>query len=331
MMITPLLEIPAIPHDFEEECPAKTIDEHLALMPRQMQEAWPGKAAFLDCDLVGTERISGNIHPVVWFATQIAKSPLVPVTGLERDKDYQTAVAAAVAASESKEVAIRLTVKAMFAEELEANLGSNLKTLGATNLDHVHIILDLKYFDVSGATVFESALPKILNTTPTFVKAKTLTLLGTGFPIDLSDVSQGIGAIERSEWELWNVLRSSDPKLKRMPTFGDYSIAHFGARELDPRTMRVSASIRYTSEADWLIFRGRWLRDPKGTGFEQFRQLSAQVIQNPAFSGRKFSWGDDFIYKCAQQTGGTGNLSQWRQVGNSHHITFVVRQLANLP
>lgn len=327
--ITPLFEIPAIPWDYEDEQPQRTIDQHLLQIPQQIEGNWGFAYAFLDCNLVATERVTGNVHPVEWISAEGAKRKLrlIPVTALDRDKEYQTAVRNS-ALGKSRQIALRLATEEVFDDELPDSISSLLESL-AVQVENVHIIIDLQYVDTSTAGVLLAVLPKALKGVRAFSVARTLTLLGTAFPIDLSDVNPGVGAITRAEWHLWTSLRTK--KVPRVPTFGDYSIAHFDTRELDPRTMRVSASIRYTGKNEWHIFRGHWLRNPNYAGFDQYRQLSAAVVQHPEFAGKKFSWGDEFIHKCANGTGGTGNLSQWRQVGNSHHITFAAHQIASLP
>lgn len=327
--VTPLLEIAPIPWDHEDEQPQRTIDQHLAPMPQQLETNWGKDYAFLDCNLVGAERVQGVTHPVEWMATNAAQRGLrlIPVTALDRDAAYQAAVGIC-ALGKSRQVAIRIGTDDIFDDQVSDLLTGLLETLNVL-VENVHIIIDLQYVDASTAGVLLKVLPKQLNAIDALGKARTLTLLGTAFPVDLSDVNPGVGAITRAEWALWTALRTK--KLFRVPTFGDYSIAHFDTREIDPRTMRVSASIRYTGKSEWHIFRGHWLRNPNYSGFDQYRDLSNAVIQHPEYSGSTFSWGDDFIYKCANGTGGTGNLSQWRQVGNSHHITFAVRQIASLP
>ncbi|MBV9503047.1 MAG: hypothetical protein JO138_27045, partial [Acidobacteriaceae bacterium] len=149
---------------------------------------------------------------------------------------------------------------------------------------------------------------------------------GSSFPIDLSDITPGISSLARAEWALWSQLRKDTDSTF---WFGDYGISHVDVREIDPRLMVASASIGYTAENEWLIFRGRSLREPRYGGYAQYRTLSTQLVNHPSYSGPRFSWGDDYLFKCAHSLAGTGNLTTWRQVGTNHHITFVVRQLAN--
>jgi hypothetical protein len=141
-------------------------------------------------------------------------------------------------------------------------------------------------------------------------------------------VTPGIGSVARSEWSLWTQLSK---EIGTTVWFGDYGISHVDVREIDPRLMVASASIRYTTDNEWLIFRGRSLRESRYGGYGQYRALSTQVVNHFAYSGPRFSWGDDYLFKCAHSLVGTGNLTTWRQVGTNHHISFVVRQLASQP
>ncbi len=109
--------------------------------------------------------------------------------------------------------------------------------------------------------------------------------------------------------------------------FGDYAISHPVPKELDPRTMRMSASIRYTTESEWLVVKGRNVRQ---FGFDQYFALSKALVERPEFSGLSFSWGDQYIADCADGITGPGNATTWRKVGTNHHITLVTRELANL-
>jgi hypothetical protein len=327
--ITPLIEVPAIPWDHEDGCPQRDVDDHLAKIPKQLETNWGDRFAFLDCALIADERLRGGTHPVTWVADNANARGLnlIPVTSLDRGAEYQQAVRNS-ARDTAADIALRLSSSDIFDEDLESRIATALESLGAVT-ESIHLILDLQAVDESNASVLAAVLPRTINAIPGIRQWRTVTFLGTAFPIDLSDVSAGVGSISRAEWELWLSLLGK--KLFRLPTFGDYSIAHFDTRELDPRTMRVSASIRYTGAEEWHIFRGRWLRSPNASGFEQFRELSGAVINHREYAGPDYSWGDEFIYNCANGNGGTGNLAQWRQVGNSHHITYVARQVASLP
>lgn len=99
--LTPLIEIPPIPWDHENDTEAKTIDAHLAATAAQLKSCWgTTDRFFLDFNLLppGVPMTSGN-HPVETVLGDARAEGLqgVPVTGLARGQDYQDAVRDAVA------------------------------------------------------------------------------------------------------------------------------------------------------------------------------------------------------------------------------------------
>src|SRR5258708_7679806 len=128
--------------------------------------------------------------------------------------------------------------------------------------------------------------------------------------------------------ELWKTLQRRPGLLPRAGMiFGDYAIAHPVTKELDPRTMQMSASIRYTTQNNWLVLKGRNVRQ---YGFDQYFDLSRALVERIEYSGRDFSWGDKYIADCATGMEGPGNATTWRKVGTNHHLTLVTREIANL-
>lgn len=114
-----------------------------------------------------------------------------------------------------------------------------------------------------------------------------------------------------------------------MPTFSDYAIQHPEPEELDPRMIRPAASVRYTTESDFMIVKGRSVRKYGG---DQYRRLCAELCKQKEYRGQGFSWGDAYITDCMKKkTEGCGSGMTWRKVGTNHHLTLAVEQLANLP
>jgi len=147
--------------------------------------------------------------------------------------------------------------------------------------------------------------------------------------MDLSDVDAAtITTLPRREWELWKTLQRRPNNLPRRDLiFGDYAITHPIPKELDPRTMRMSANIRYTTTDTWLVVKGRNVRQ---YGFDQYFELCKELVQRQEYAGRDFSWGDGYIEDCANGIAGPGNATTWRKVGTNHHVTLVTREIANL-
>ena len=107
----------------------------------------------------------------------------------------------------------------------------------------------------------------------------------SSFPENLSDVASTVSTLPRREWQLWQTLQRRPDRLRRRDLiYSDYAIAHPIPRELDPRTMRLSASIRYTAPEEWLIMKGRNVRQ---YGFEQYFELCRMLIGRPEYYGRE--------------------------------------------
>lgn len=329
--MTPLIEIPPIPWDFTNEAPAKTIDEHLAKVTDKLKGCWPIKTPlFIDLLWIpDTERMSDGNHPLT-FILDSARSKdlyLIPVTGVSRDKDYQAAIKDAVV-KDKRGYCIRLD-NDDFGEfgTLGAKINDLLGEIGVAPSE-VDLLLDFKEISSSQTAVVTIAANSLISTLPYITDWRTLTFAGTGFPPDLSDVSaSSVSTIPRSEWVVWQSLVGPSSTITRRPSLGDYGISHPAAVEIDPRVMKMSANLRYTTDTDWLILKGRNVRDH---GFEQFHELCRQLIARTEYKGAGFSWGDREINDCAARTTNPGNATTWRKVGTNHHLTLVVGQIASL-
>jgi hypothetical protein len=193
--------------------------------------------------------------------------------------------------------------------------------LGAENL---HLFLDLEVVD--SPAVMAAAVRGALAQLGDLGAWRTITALGTSMPATTAIVGRDSTAqLPRSEWALWKSLRGAST---RQITFGDYAIQSIDSLStFNPKTMQSAAQFRYTTANDWLIARGRGTRTG---GFTQAHRLAAMVVNHEDFSGRDFSAGDEWIANCAAGATGPGNPTSWRQAGTSHHLTFVVSQLATL-
>jgi len=327
-LVTPLIEIPPIPWDHENDQPAKSVDQHLSKVDGLLAKSWGMQhSLFLDFLWIGEkERMSDGSHPMENLFERTRKEGLnvIPVTALVRGDDYQSACRRIVA-KDHRGVCLRIHTEDFEQPELEFEVAKILKRVGVTE-GEVDLLLDLGSLgrDVSPQSV-KDVVSKIRNL-PYLKKWRSFAISGTGFPVDLMGLPPlNVSAVARSEWKLWrNIIKTSI--VPRMPVFGDYAIAHPQPPEVDPRIMRASASIRYTTDEDWLILKGQNLRDH---GYGQFHEVSGTLIKSGEYSGPEFSWGDWFIGECAGRRSSSGNLTTWRAVGTSHHISFVLRQVAS--
>ena len=288
-------------------------------------KTWP--ILFVDLALVAPSvRTTAGVHPVKFLfdALRPHRINAVPVTGIGRSTPYQKAVAEAVS-KDNRGLCLRIKADEVD-DDLSTKIDAVLAAIGCTPTD-THLILDFASISKGGGAATALLARTILAALPHLLSWKTLTVAGTAFPQSLAGVpADGEESIERAEWTAWGRLRAGN--LKRIPGFGDYTISHPEMVEFDPTKMSMSASIRYTSNGNWLCLKGR---STKKNGFGQFHTLSAKLIRRPEYAGAAFSLGDGYINDCAARRAGPGNMTTWRRVGNVHHITSIAGEIAKLP
>lgn len=326
--ITPLIEIPPIPWDHKNGVPEKTIDQHLLKVDRKLEKSWGAQQPFfIDLRWISDrERMSDRGHPLAHLFSQVRLRALraIPVTGLIRSNEYQVACREIVE-TDKRGVCLRLQ-KEDFEEEkpIEASVAELLGSLRISQED-TDLVLDLGSLLTERGEESSLDIVPLVECIPFLKKWRSLVLAATGFPVDLMGLPPSeISIIPRLEWTLWCSV-AADSRIARTPAFGDYAIAHPQPPEVDPRLMRASASIRYTTKDVWLILKGRNLRDH---GYKQFHDVSKSLLKNAAYTGPKFSWGDQYIKDCANRLVSSGNLTTWRRVGTSHHLAYVMQQIA---
>ena len=327
--LTPLIEIPPIPWDFEAERPAKTVDQHLKKVGQKIDRAWgPGGRLFVDLLWIpDSERMADGSHPLshVFQLLRARQVAAVPVVGLLRGDEYLQACRMIVD-QDDRGLCVRIQ-REDFADfgDIGDTVRGILDTVGTTVQDS-DLIFDLRALP-HDPNLSVDAVIDFVNRLPRLREWRTFTLAATSFPPNLTGLPPSdVSFLPRQDWSLWTELSRQHQCIPRLPTFGDYAISHPEPAEVDPRVMRPSASIRYTCDAAWLILKARNLRDH---GYEQFHDVCRVLVQRPEYCGRQFSWGDQYIDDCAAERVGTGNLTTWRKVGTSHHLAFAVHQVAN--
>ncbi len=216
--------------------------------------------------------------------------------------------------------------------------GRTLPTLVQEKLDMVQVdvtgadlLMDLR--EISEDTEIDvNDLAVMIGHLVAIGRWRNVVLLGTAMPKSLGGgvVEAGtVGRLPRKEWLLWLALR--DAGISRMPTYGDYAVQHPEppvdvAEGQGP--LGIRAAIRYTHETVTVIPRAK---EPRHTeGREQYRQLCSILAAQPEFAGRDYTWGDRQVAECADGTCEPGWEDHWRGAATSHHLRFVVDQLARL-
>jgi hypothetical protein len=325
--IVPLIEVTPPDFDFEQWQPKKTIDGHLEKFAARFKQKWGQRPALLDAGLLDpTVRMIGGKNPLLWLMDQVRPdgANLIPVTGFERDVDYQSAVRIAHAV-DGHGAALRCGLE----EAADPDFADNVEVLAETlelEVSHLDIVIDLKSPNFEPIDGLATLLSNVLLASPAFQAARSLTIVATAFPPSMAEVKGPIQFISRREWLLYKALMGLLAAGTRRPAFGDYAIASPELPRGDMRLLKPSATVRYAVNDGWIIAKGSNVRD---NGFEQYRGCCGVVTGSASYLGAGFSPGSEYIEHCRSGVAATGNLSTWRWVGTNHHMTKVVHDLAS--
>ncbi len=328
--MTPLIEVVSIPWDYDEETEAKSINDHLSKIGKKLAESWgSNRKCFVESPMIEGNRkmLDNSTHHLNFLFDDFREKKIdaIPTSRLGQVAGYKSAVRNIVA-QDKRGVCLRLQNADLSDSTLKENIDIDLGVYGVTP-NETDLIIDLGSIGNNVDLLVFTLSIFINNALPYINEWRSLTFAGSSFPINLSEITANTtDSIERLEWQIWNRLLSA--KLQRIPSFGDYSIAHPEILETDPRFLTISASIRYTCDNSWLIVRGR---GTKKHGWEQYYTLCSSLIQMEEYCGAAFSWGDNYINECAARNVGTGNATTWRKVANNHHFQKVIFQLSILP
>jgi hypothetical protein len=327
--VTPLIEVPEAGFDFETWSPKKSVDEHLRPFADRVKGNWGKRRCFVEMRLIKSdERMANGLHPVTFVFDKLRSLNCMatPVTGIDRDKQFQDAIGRIVS-RDGQGLCLRLGIEDATKPKLKGMIDRILAGV-ALDADDCDLVLDLGAPNFEPVGGFAKLIEAITRTLPYLPRWKSFTVCGTSFPASMAGMSQGQTIIPRFEWLLYKrVVRSFETTDLRLPTFGDYAINHPDILPLDPRLMKPSATIRYAIDDAWLIIKGKNVR--VSGGFEQYRDLCRTLIASRRYLGSGFSTGDEYIDGCAVGTAKTGNPTIWRKVGTNHHLKKVVSDISS--
>jgi len=327
--LTPLVEL--VPENFIHKdangrITKLTIDEVISKIGGQLFQYWGERPFFIDLWLLSSDNLTqGPNHFLAMLGqyASILNLSLIPVTGIARDRTYQSAVCATLSIH-NKGACLRLSLDDIKRPTLTKDINTLLSLLKLPP-EMVDLIIDFKIIDRSAPT-----FNNICKLIPSLDRWRNFIVASGAFPEDLSGLQKNdIHKIERTDWVSWRDQTIATPSNTRMPIYSDYTIQHAMYLKRKGRA-RYSASIRYTAEDYWIIMRGQDVFKEDGPRFEQWPAQAILLCDLPEYCEESFSEGDKYIREMSLQHKQTGNMVTWLRAGFNHHITFVVRQLASL-
>ncbi|MCK5534502.1 beta family protein [bacterium] len=290
---------------------------------KKLFESWGARKAFLDPYIIEHKT------DIEYFANHFFDNSretgllLSPVVSLKSSKKYLNSIRLH---ANKRGLALRINSIDISSTDCNNKINSILGFLN-TSRKNIDLIYDYKLLEGNFPALHQIA-GKIQNLSDW----KSFIMLGGSFPQYASIYSIDLHNIERKEWSLWlNALNGK--KLVRIPFFGDYTIQHPIYSE-PPAYITPSASVRYTTEKDWLLLRGESLK--KGARYNQYPAHALMIKEHDDFYGKDFSFGDKYIFEMAEKMEKgkdefkTGSPQSWLKVGINHHLTVVIHQIANI-
>lgn len=333
--ILPLFEIEPVALDPDTDEPDKTYNELLDGFDKKISSSCSGISyVYLDGLWIDERFIStGDIYPIENAINQLRAAGIrvVPVSSPRRSHNYLAAIDRLV----QDEVCLRLNTVDLANPQL---ISSYITRLGLP-LSSIDVVIDLgdnyseEGFSSGNDYILANGLINNLNCLNQFRK---VALAGGSFPVDLSNIPLGVFSQKRYEWILWQQLYTRG-ELLRSVIYSDYGIQHPNYTRLATRFPSVTASIRYTGHNDFWVYRGKVANQ---FGYEQYGAHCQALVVHAEYSQPPFSVGDGEIDTYAttysqylsNPTGSYkfGNPEVWRRIGQNHHITKVVDQLATM-
>lgn len=291
---------------------------------------------FVDFYSVGPLQTSSGLHFVEFFFNELRKHNIwaIPVTGLERYEDYDNSVKEVIE-KDKRGVCIRL-LQFDIEECIETYKKINeLLSLFEISPQGSHIILDFRIIRADLLQQYIDDTISFLHNFSMLSEWNSLTLAGSGFPESMAGIDKNsVTKIPRVELELWEkvITAGRRGRLYRLPAFGDYGICYPAPKVFKP-SYTPSTKIRYTLSNCWLVVKGSGLKKKidgrMSRDYSQFHNLAEKMSKHHEYYGQNYSFGDSYIFKCARDSIGPGNLTKWVEVDTNHHLTLVAQQIAN--
>lgn len=288
---------------------AKSLGEHVESICESLQTAWGVDRRFY----VDTIWLNGNagspaIIAGVFEATEDSDLQAIPVVRPTYDDSSLEQLRAIISENE-RGCLLRITPQTL---NTPAVIDSVLEALEVSP-DEVDLLLDYRQH----AMLLPTHIPLI----PHLADWRRLVAASGVFPMSLASLPlHQWHELPRHDWASWQNGIASP--LGRKPTFSDYTMRPPGA---PAEFGEPSVNLRYTLDDHWRVQMGG--KHKQGAAPE-IHDMCSQLRDSAEYSGADFSSGDEQIDRIADAVDETGGPTQWLQWCVSHHIEFVVEQLA---
>lgn len=315
---TPLVEAVCEPFMPRAETPVANPVDVVSKLIRRANALTDSGRVWVDFNhlrLVFSAADVAELHHVARGYRLFGRNLLTPVVRTSSDTPVVEAVAE-WAAAEGCGVCIRVDGTTSLAERADDVLRL-LNELGIP-IEEVDLVVDAQDLPrLAGFDLLTEAFPQS-------ALARNWVVLGGTFPSSITEYSPDDyeHLIERAEWSAW-VEESGKLGGGRIPTYGDFATQP--ARYTPSPGYPGSASVRYSTEENFVLLRGR---GGKRVDYNQYIGHARYLKTRPYFRRAADTAADDYVEWIATGRNRTGSQQTWRVASFQRHVGVVRSQLS---
>ena len=337
--ITPLIEFimpaPSLDKDTREikKTPKAKFLEALPAVAKGLLKSCGREPVFIDVHLLDSDIRASSFKEILSASSaldlfSIPVTYVIPVTSTNADTETRE-----IAVNYAKESGHGLCIRIDRSHLNGVNLSSHITDFIEVNkldIGHLDLLVDLRIID--GGTNATDVVSK-LTLLPKLKEWRSFIVSGGAFPKDLTNFNAGeVHQLDRLDWELWNIICKE--LITRTPFFSDYTTQH---PVYEYVAAIGSASIRYTDDKKWYIFRGKKpghidrKTGIKGPGREQYIAHAKTLIKRDFYKKDTYCYGDSEVARIASpENAKPGSPTTWLTVSINHHLTLAANQASSL-
>ena len=325
----PLIYIPEIGFDFNKGKDKKTVNNHVRPFVKQYNTKWGARPAWIALHKkisLGRMDNGSHVFDYIFDGLRSYRAHAVPAVSLMSDSDTVAAAARAIL-RDGYGAAIRVRIENLMTEEPEKEIIKLAHKL-ALPLEETDLIIDLGAPNFEPYQIFINGLIAALGRFGDLSSFRNFVITSTAIPKTSREIAKGIDKFLRHDWLFYKALLDALPDGMRYPFYGDYTVVHPEFTFMDMRMIKPAGKIVYTTADTWTTCKGGAFLKNRA----QMHDHCKTIVSNREFQfrGAGFSFGDDYIARCAERLKGPSSPAHWKKITINHHITTVVDALAKM-
>lgn len=200
-----------------------------------------------------------------------------------------------------------------------------------TKLNDVDLLIDLQYINSNNLESSLFILEQICKSSKFISIFNKVIISSCSFPQSTDNLDKHkLLVLPRYELQVHLKSLELSQRYGFNYIFSDHGPLSIKSIEYTPG-MKTSFKLRYTTDDEYLFYIGYTMANG-GFAFQNVSQACNVLVNSKSYKGQSFSYGDDKIYKIANnQTTSQGNATSWITNSLNHHIELVETSLKKEP